>query len=722
MSDKIHYKPLRINMMLSIILFILLPVLLAISLIDYFSARNDLMNSFNRLNIQTEKNIKKSIQIADAGFKMLNKSLDEKMEKAFIPFLKEYEDADGDITKINLEQLKEEYGMDFFIINDENIVVKTTKESDRGLDFNQWPDFAANLKKMREGEGYYADRMVPSVKEQNLTKWAYHPTPDNKYLFELGLQSKAFNHLFTEIDPEHIADELEEFNPAIMEIQLLDKDLKVKEVDYIEAEISEDIKEQVKDLWGNKDKVIEDKKNGWIVRYFYINRYDENYASDTSRIIRIKYSTKDIYNRLTQKTIYHILSAVIGIILSIVITYIVAHRIADPIHELIEDVNIIANGNLKHKIKLNTKNELRVLEKSINKMVNSTVQHLEDIKEREMENLRLQEEEEALIQFTETLNEQTMSIGRLERELQYKTKLLEKFNIKLNEANDKLKRRNDQLMEELEMAKRVQENIIPKDSKYSDASEFHLSSKYLSMESIGGDLYDIIKIDHNNYGFLMADVSGHGVPAALITTMAKVAFNTYSQPNKSPAEVCDRVNKDFMELIGDLAYFLTAYYCILDLKTGKLQYTNGGHHPAILYRKRTKTIEKLDADGSLIGAFPFDVTFEYDTTQLEEGDRVLLMTDGIIEAKNNEEVLYGYPRLMEYIEKYSQLEPKDFVTGLIRNVDAFCEGRPPDDDRAVLYFEFNHKMAKTNNVSDSINIEAQLKKSDLRIDDENMEL
>lgn len=330
----------------------------------------------------------------------------------------------------------------------------------------------------------------------------------------------------------------------------------------------------------------------------------------------------------------------------------------------------------------------------------------EKTRELELKNKQLEDKEEALIRFTTELNEQTMEVGRIEKELDKKSKMLEKLNKKLNVTNEELRKRNEQLIDELEMARRVQENIIPGENKFPKRKELGFGSKYLSMDKIGGDIYDVIKIKDNTYGFLIADVSGHGVPAALITTMAKVSFNTYSHRYKDTAMVCKMVNKDFVELIGDLSYYITAYYGRLDLEKGIFYYTNAGHHSAILYRKKSQDIIELKSEGTIIGAFPFEVKYDMNSIKLEEGDRILLYTDGIIEARSNNNKLYTKKRLIDYVKNNSNRSPKNFVNELIKDVERFCGGRPPEDDRAILYFEFASRMSKDKKAEDSVQIEA----------------
>lgn len=289
--------------------------------------------------------------------------------------------------------------------------------------------------------------------------------------------------------------------------------------------------------------------------------------------------------------------------------------------------------------------------------------------------------------------------GNLEEIVDSRTK-------KLNEVNLALKTMHERVLEELAMAKRVQENLLPSDRNFDSREEFHISSLYKSVETLGGDLYDIIRVGRNGYGFLIADVSGHGVAAALITTMVKMSFGENSGWTISPADVCSRVNTEMINLIGELSYFVTAFYTVLNLEDGVLKYTNAGHHPAILWRAKDKSIIQLNTKGAILGVMG-DIEFECKSMELYAGDRILLFTDGIVETKNRQNKLYGTDRLLQYVKRKSHLSPTKFVDGLIKSVDRFAAGVPATDDRAILYVEFVSKINNGTNPKDAIKIEGR---------------
>lgn len=381
-------------------------------------------------------------------------------------------------------------------------------------------------------------------------------------------------------------------------------------------------------------------------------------------------SLEKINNTIFNTTLLIILLSIAIIIIASIVSVLISKSIVRPIHELEKASKTIAEGDYTVKANVKTSDEIGRLAKTFNSMagrVREYSEHLED--------------------------------------------MVAKRTDELNKTNKELTKKNKIMMKELDMAKRVQENILPSINSYPKRDKIDVVSSYSAMESIGGDLYDIMRVGRNAFGFLMADVSGHGVPAALITTMVKVSFNTHTGWKVDTSETCNTVNKEMIQFIGDLEYYLTAYYCKLNLETGEFQYTNCGHHPAILYRKRSRQILPLDTDGCFIGAFE-EVNYETKSVMLEEGDRILMFTDGVNEARNAEGDFYGYDRLMSYIENNSNIPTKEFVDGLIKDVEKFCKGHPADDDRAIMYFEFVSKITPDKSPTDSIHIEAKKIRAD----------
>lgn len=258
----------------------------------------------------------------------------------------------------------------------------------------------------------------------------------------------------------------------------------------------------------------------------------------------------------------------------------------------------------------------------------------------------------------------------------------------LADANLKLFQRQEELERNLRLAQRIQRNILPNERTYPRRKELEFSSSYHSLDSVGGDFFDIIRVGRNSYGFLIADVSGHGVPAAMVTTMAKVSFNTHANFGSAPGEICSKVNADILRLLGeDRAHYLTAYLGILDLETGIFSYTNAGHHPALLLHPSRKDVTLLGNPSPFIGYFE-EVRYATEQIALERGQRLLLYTDGLVEAMKPRDEMYDHPRLIQYASKHRTRPLREFVEGLIQDVRTFCAGREPTDDQAVLAIDY----------------------------------
>lgn len=257
----------------------------------------------------------------------------------------------------------------------------------------------------------------------------------------------------------------------------------------------------------------------------------------------------------------------------------------------------------------------------------------------------------------------------------------------LYQVNEALKDRHFQLVKDLEIARRLQLSFIPRDQRLPKLPELHVAGRYESVEHVGGDLYDVMELAPGVYGFLMADVSGHGVPAAMVTTMVKLSFNSHASPHLEPGEVCRRVNEELLETLGDLQHYLTAFFGVLNLSTGRFQYACAGHMPPMLFRHHSKTCEKIKARGMFIGVFK-NAHYETLSTELKPGDRLLIFTDGVIESRHPEKPLFSYDLLERFLEESHEIPVHSALDRLMEELALFREKTPAKDDQAVLFLEY----------------------------------
>jgi len=254
----------------------------------------------------------------------------------------------------------------------------------------------------------------------------------------------------------------------------------------------------------------------------------------------------------------------------------------------------------------------------------------------------------------------------------------------LREALASLKEKDDMIQKQLEIASNIQRSILP--GRIDDWNELKFSVRYIAMEKIGGDFYDVYQMKGDKLGILVADVSGHGIPAALITSMAKISFSSATQQYDSPKRVFQEVNQNILEHIKTQDY-MTAFLVVID-DDYNVTYANASHQKAIVIRSDEGRTELLDTNGLFIGAIEeARETYEEKETKLKYGDRLLLYTDGIPEAENMEREEYSVERLQEVALKNRHLPLEDFTSYIIEDVQRFKGKAPVEDDITLLVIE-----------------------------------
>lgn len=255
---------------------------------------------------------------------------------------------------------------------------------------------------------------------------------------------------------------------------------------------------------------------------------------------------------------------------------------------------------------------------------------------------------------------------------------------KLKIVNAELKKFNEQIRSDLETASEIQKGILPDLPPVWNGYTF--SAWWEPMEKVSGDFYDLIPMPGDSLGVLVADVMGHGIPAALVTTMAKITFQEQCRRNTRLDEIFYHVNRALCDNVPGPEY-LTAFLLRLE-KDGTIHYANASHSRAILYRAATRQVEFLDTDGLFIGAIrEKNMKYEFQTDKLEYGDKLFLMTDGIIEFKNEQGEEYSESRVIEIILSNADKKPDELKEIVLADFAEFQGGRPNQDDLTFLVLE-----------------------------------
>jgi sigma-B regulation protein RsbU (phosphoserine phosphatase) len=247
-----------------------------------------------------------------------------------------------------------------------------------------------------------------------------------------------------------------------------------------------------------------------------------------------------------------------------------------------------------------------------------------------------------------------------------------------------------EIRKELEVARRMQLSILP--VEFPKSANFQVAARYVPMTSVAGDFYDFIVADDNRAGLLIADVSGHGVPAALIASMVKLAATSQRANSADPARLLAGMNA---ALCGNTQnQFVTAAYVHLDSISGTLQYSAAGHPPMLLLRHGE--VMEISENGLILAAFDY-ATYTNGTRQLESGDRFLLYTDGVIEAANAAGEFFGQDALSAVLRQTAELAPAAATDQIVSAVQHWSASQ--DDDLTVLicdYVASGMESARTN--------------------------
>lgn len=315
----------------------------------------------------------------------------------------------------------------------------------------------------------------------------------------------------------------------------------------------------------------------------------------------------------------------LSLTIAVVSAFILGGGITKPVTALMKDVSTIAAGNFQHRPKIRSRDEIGALGTLIGEMAAS------------------------------------LEIGQ------------------------SAWRENKSRQHDIDMAREIQENLLPKD--VPEIKGYDISAFYSPSKEVGGDYYDFFQVDKEHLGIICADVSGKGIPGSMVMMMTKALITYVAKGNTSPKDVFCKVNQIIAKDIKR-GMFVTAYYAVLNLKTRSMQIVSAGHNPMVLYRGKTKTCEEVNPGGIALGFDKdgklFERNMKEETLQLGRGDRVVIYTDGIIEAVEPGGTPYGIESLKEFTTEMGQAASPDYLQNLVSDIDAFTQSDEQGDDITVV--------------------------------------
>ena len=260
-------------------------------------------------------------------------------------------------------------------------------------------------------------------------------------------------------------------------------------------------------------------------------------------------------------------------------------------------------------------------------------------------------------------------------------------HLALRETRELLERQLEAIRHEMDTAREIQLSILPQDIPRIPGLD--IAANYIPMTSVAGDFYDFIVVDEKRIGILVADVSGHGMPAALIASMLKIAFAAQSDRACDPAQVLLGLNQS---LCGKFqGHYVTAAYALIDTEKQTLCYAGAGHPPLVLREGGSGKASSVLENGLFLGYFP-SANYSSVEVPFRKGDWVVLYTDGVSEMMNASEDQFGEDRLKQFLQDRAVPPAAGFAGSLLKHLAAWSghdSGREPDDDVTLLAVHFH---------------------------------
>ena len=421
-----------------------------------------------------------------------------------------------------------------------------------------------------------------------------------------------------------------------------------------DCKLSDDIK---KIILKEKEGILDDgnhliayseiSQTGWI----FCKQQDRKVITEEMEIISEK--IQDSEKILSDNILYDMIIAIVKMILSscvivfilVVVAIYTTKELTKPIYQLISSIRDIKNGNFEKKIEVISSDEIGELANEFNVMLDELNMYIENLTE---------------------VTAEKEKIGA-----------------------------------ELHVATQIQKGMLS--DKFDICSAVDINAIMNPAKEVGGDFYDFFMVDQNHFALVVADVSGKGIPAALFMARSMTVIRMLTKPGVLLSEVFEKANNYLCENNQE-GLFVTAFEAILDIRTGKMEYVNAGHEKPFI-RDKSGNYSVIEVEpGFVLGAIE-DIEYNTGTIQMEPGDRFIEYTDGVAEATNVNNELFGEKRLEECLNNNSGEDVRSILQAILQDIDKFTMGADQFDDITILAMEYKNKVTRH-----SLQVEASLEK------------
>ena len=258
------------------------------------------------------------------------------------------------------------------------------------------------------------------------------------------------------------------------------------------------------------------------------------------------------------------------------------------------------------------------------------------------------------------------------------SQLLDKLQVQVERVRE-LRQARQRRQDELQEARDIQSKLLPK--KLPQVSDYEVAGMTQPVRFVGGDYYNVVRISDRQTVLCIADVAGKGMPAALLMSSLQAALKPLMWQKLAPRELCRRLNRILCDLTP-VNKFISFFYGVLDDKANCLTYCNAGHNPPLLVHANG-TATELSAAGAVLGQFP-DWVYEQSEMQLNRGDQLVMFTDGLVEACDEDDAAFGEANIVKVATRDLGAGATEVMNALMQAASEHCGGRFQDDASLVV--------------------------------------
>jgi serine phosphatase RsbU (regulator of sigma subunit) len=275
---------------------------------------------------------------------------------------------------------------------------------------------------------------------------------------------------------------------------------------------------------------------------------------------------------------------------------------------------------------------------------------------------------------------------KLERKLNDRKEEVVTLIDKLKKTSNELSDKDEKIYTDTETTSIIQKSLLPDSHIVHD--KFEILSKVIPLTKTSSDYIDVWEVDKDRHALLVIDVSGHSVPSAMVTAMAKMSFQYNSKVEENTAKVCSNVNMDLYSCLSSAGLHFTAFFCIYNYSENTLEYTNAGHPPSIVINKEDATIDSIDTVGYGVGIAK-SVLYEHKVIKLDKKHRLFMYSDGITSTRiPKSSNFYGENgRFSTFLSNNYNIPPNEFIDKLLKDVESFSNFAPKNDDISILVMD-----------------------------------